>query len=166
MREGRREIPNHLSLTHTGQSPPSHVCYACGAQGLDILARVHCGLQVSREIPGGVPAGFLSLSDACQQESLHLDQSQHYHTEHHCGETLDGPGEGIFAVCWLAIYNDHVILAAIYNMARVYMRVLTPGSTHFQLQSECLHESSDPGSTHFQLQSEFPSTKEYGFSQS
>ena len=40
-----------------GKPPSSHVCYACGAQGLDVLARIHSGIQVSWEISGLLSSG-------------------------------------------------------------------------------------------------------------
>lgn len=73
----------------SGQPSPSHVCYACGAQGLDLLAGVHCSIKVPWPVLGVLSTWHLSFGDACQQELLQLDQSHHHHTQYHCRETVD-----------------------------------------------------------------------------
>jgi hypothetical protein len=74
---------------HTGKSSPSNVCHACGAQGLDILARIHCCLEVPWPVLGVLSFGGVSPGDAHQQESLHLDKGHNYHPQHHRWKTVD-----------------------------------------------------------------------------
>ena len=40
-----------------GKPPSSNVCYACGAQGLDVLARIYGDLQVSWTVSGLLSSG-------------------------------------------------------------------------------------------------------------
>ena len=77
----------------TGQPPPSHVCHARGAQGLDLLAGVHGGFKVSWQVPLLLPHRQHTPGVSSHQEPLHLDQSRHYHSQYHCGEALGRPGE-------------------------------------------------------------------------
>ena len=77
----------------TGQPPPSHVCHARGAQGLDLLAGVHGGFKVSWQVPLLLPHRQHTPGVSSHQEPLHLDQSRHHHSQYHCGEALGRPGE-------------------------------------------------------------------------
>lgn len=84
-----RLVDDCVPPTCTGQPPPSHVCNACGAQGLDTVGRVHCCLKVPWQVLGCLSHWWLPLGNAWEQESLHLDQGGHNHSQYHRWQTLD-----------------------------------------------------------------------------
>lgn len=57
-------MANMSSLSLSGQSSPSNVCYARGTQRLDILARVHRSIQVSWQVHRVLSSRFLSFGNA------------------------------------------------------------------------------------------------------
>ena len=83
-----------MLVVFPGEPSSSNVCHARGAQGLGLLARVHCGIQVQRQVSGVLPAGLLPRGHLQDQKSLHLDQGHYHHPQYNCGQALDRPGKG------------------------------------------------------------------------
>ena len=61
-----------------GEPPSSDVCSVRGAQGLDVLARVHSCVKVQGEVPRSDPHWVLSYCLPSYKESLHVGQGSRH----------------------------------------------------------------------------------------